>query len=351
VEATAKPSISPPRQSRNLNLDYIFMARLVIIGNGFDIAHGIPSNYHAFRDHIKHENTNLYETLIELGGEDVWGDLEENLAKLDLERIVDAAIAETIEFDRSPKNDRYNYSAARSIENRLNRISESITADLQIELKKWIRFIDNEPIHKTFAAPTDADCIITFNYTSTIERAYDYHPLKTYHIHNKIDSYWEQFECSPSESNEYDYTPIEDVPLVFGHGIEDIQRPANFHIPCADYGYDAQILIQSSYNNACGIFNKSFKDTSRPKMVLKSFLKSIGKIDSILIIGHSLSSVDIEYFKIISDHAQPDATYDITYFGEENRCQTIERSKTFTGEKGTVKIIDLSKPNYLAITP
>ena len=56
---------------------------LYIIGNGFDLMHGVRSRYTDFRDALGRDSDLLYtlETFIHVP--DIWGDFENNLAYLD----------------------------------------------------------------------------------------------------------------------------------------------------------------------------------------------------------------------------------------------------------------------------
>ena len=56
---------------------------LVIIGNGFDKMHGVPSGYYNFRDSMGKRNRLRENLEMYIDSDDVWGNFEENLAKLD----------------------------------------------------------------------------------------------------------------------------------------------------------------------------------------------------------------------------------------------------------------------------
>jgi hypothetical protein len=56
---------------------------LFIIGNGFDLMHGVPSRYHDFRDSIGRRNTIRTTMESYIHTPDIWGDFEHNLAYLD----------------------------------------------------------------------------------------------------------------------------------------------------------------------------------------------------------------------------------------------------------------------------
>lgn len=62
----------------HLKENSINMSRLYIIGNGFDIAHGIPCRYSDFRRYCKEEMPEMYEKLNRYydGGDKLWSDFE-----------------------------------------------------------------------------------------------------------------------------------------------------------------------------------------------------------------------------------------------------------------------------------
>ena len=65
---------------------------LYIIGNGFDIHHGIKSRYSDFRDYLRKIDNSLYDLITEyIPISDDWSDLEQSLADTDSEQIKDYA--------------------------------------------------------------------------------------------------------------------------------------------------------------------------------------------------------------------------------------------------------------------
>ena len=66
--------------------------RLYIIGNGFDIFHGVKSKYSDFKDYVEQNDYDLFEALEEyFNTDELWSDFEETLAYIDTEKIVDDA--------------------------------------------------------------------------------------------------------------------------------------------------------------------------------------------------------------------------------------------------------------------
>lgn len=63
---------------------------LYVIGNGFDIMHGVPSRYYDFKEYLLKRDSKIIEVL-ENNWElkDFWSDFEENLGYFDLESMID----------------------------------------------------------------------------------------------------------------------------------------------------------------------------------------------------------------------------------------------------------------------
>ncbi|ENZ4843438.1 AbiH family protein [Klebsiella pneumoniae] len=61
--------------------------RLYVIGNGFDIRHGLPTRFCCFEAYVKRHNQQLYESISNfVPTEDEWNDLESALGvSLDIE--------------------------------------------------------------------------------------------------------------------------------------------------------------------------------------------------------------------------------------------------------------------------
>ena len=66
---------------------HILMNKLYIIGNGFDLKHGLPSRYSDFAEFCKKINWELYEQLTllfpKISGESLWSNFEKGLGEVD----------------------------------------------------------------------------------------------------------------------------------------------------------------------------------------------------------------------------------------------------------------------------
>lgn len=172
------------------------MANLFIIGNGFDLAHGIKSSYNDFKKYLqsycgnesthgftipsvysKTKDTDDIETariLIKLitiaENGSYWSDLENSLGRIDYYRF----------FERNAI-DEYNKMVAQSLEISIIKI--------RYFFEKWIKTINYSNVEKiqSFYNLIDAekDYFITFNYTSLLEKIYGV--KKVCHIHGRTE--------------------------------------------------------------------------------------------------------------------------------------------------------------------
>ena len=78
--------------------------QLIIVGNGFDVNHGIPSSYAHFKTWLSNTDKELYDFLeryIDVAG-DWWNDFERILSEIDVPKL----IRETPLVEKSPVDPR-----------------------------------------------------------------------------------------------------------------------------------------------------------------------------------------------------------------------------------------------------
>lgn len=62
--------------------------RLYIIGNGFDMRHGLPTGYKHFKSYVEKNDQDLYDAIEEyIPTGDEWNELENALGEIDYELI------------------------------------------------------------------------------------------------------------------------------------------------------------------------------------------------------------------------------------------------------------------------
>ena len=248
------------------------MSKLYLLGNGFDIAHGIKSRYGHFRDFMiaSKEYKDLVIMLEELYGcnvDDLWCDFETALGLINGKTIYDDAVEnagkdEELEREARMQQDIMQWNAYNIRERLGNAFSDWVA---QISLNKVVPFYGIDP----------ADLFLTFNYTETLEKIYKVPETNILHIHG-------------NQSN-----PI------FGHGekkFDDTWPQKN----------EAWVITDEAVDHARNLFEQFIKPVDSIIKEHESYFQGLkGTVEEVVIIGHSLGVVDLPYIRKIQKEATP----------------------------------------------
>lgn len=167
------------------------MAKLYILGNGFDLAHGLKTKYSDFGDWLLKKNFEAYilinfYSIIGVYSEKLegnWGNIENalNLNYEELEKI----------------NDFFSKGSLLSISHQtyfmMSSIFDQIIRVFKDDFREWVEEIEKQinnkksEIKKIFNFSKD-DKFISFNYTSTLQTVYEIADANIRQIHGKISS-------------------------------------------------------------------------------------------------------------------------------------------------------------------
>ena len=273
---------------------------LVIIGNGFDVGHGLPSKFSDFKDWMRKNNASLYETLnryMDISG-DWWNDFEGNLAEFNVPKIVNEAPR-----DSSPRDRKYppslTYPASDYFRSLRKLISDSFV--------EWASSLTCESA-KPFVELPLADLYVSFNYTDTLERLYGIPEEKILYIHGKA---------------------LRGDDIIFGHGKNHFElehdvkekyglyESNDFYVPGTYGDAEYQLTIEISF------FDK-FPYTQLVKY--DSILApAVARATMIWVYGFSFSDVDFQYIEWMVDH-NPNLNWKVSWHNEIDKKQIL---KTF----------------------
>ena len=151
--------------------------QVVIVGNGFDVNHGIPSSYAHFKTWLSNNDKHLYDFLeryIDVAG-DWWNDFEKSLSEIDVPKLIRETPLENRPRDPKLPPD-FSHPASWRLDSVHRAISQKFT--------EWVKTLDSVDIKKKIDLP-EARLFISFNYTDTLERVYGIEENRIVYIHGK----------------------------------------------------------------------------------------------------------------------------------------------------------------------
>ena len=279
---------------------------LYIIGNGFDMAHGLPTGYDKFYYFFKNHNSTAYNTFEEyvLAPTGAWNNFEEAFADIDTSQL----FIDVLEYYPDPSSDDYLKDMG-APKREIERIMSNITDDVQNAFEAWIGktidpvIKDKNPI---FKISNNKSKFINFNYTDTLQKLYGISDENIIHIHGKYG----------------------EDDLIFGHSVDPRDLINDVRTTAEEYIDDNDFITNEICNPIEEYMGKHFKDTNSVISDL-DFKDFCGNAKKIITLGHSLSQVDRPYLKYISEEVvDKSAEWDATAFAMDKDNLAAEKSRS-----------------------
>jgi hypothetical protein len=272
---------------------------LVVIGNGFDIAHGLHTDYKYFLEQLTAEHTAFYEMVCQYISEDaLWATFEEALSYLDDEQLQDDNSCYLLGYG----DDNWRDSAHHDFQYMIGKALD-FASDIPLYFREWIQGINTcvQPIMPSHIVAPD-NLFLSFNYTDTLERVYGIPADHILYIHGKA------LRGDNLILGHHNETLVQDEPEPVFETEEERE------IYYDNYSEDVRVLeareIIKSY------FKETFKDTTAIIEANHQFFSSLFRIQEIYIFGHSLSAIDFDYFLEIKRCTSPTCRWYISYHSE-----------------------------------
>jgi len=314
------------------------MARLYVLGNGFDLHHRLDTRFSDFKNYLKTHNQEMLDTLYRYyfteGDQDLWSDFEHNLANLDKDALLEDLSEYLPDISSDDFSDRDWHSSG--IES--TKYLTMLTTSLRYEFSRFILNAETKVIDKVVLLDVDPSAkFFSFNYTSTLEKHYDILPQNVLHIHgiaNEEDRIVLGHATDPAMfiEQKVNLTPPEGISgkkLEYWHEWMSDQH---------DPQYESLVDDVNSY------FSSSFKNTNRIIKECSEYFNSLCKIKEIYILGHSMSDVDLSYFEKLVASLHPKCHWYVSYHGdeEEQRIACTLDGLNIQPDKFTlIKLVDL----------
>ena len=317
------------------------MKKLYIIGNGFDLHHGLKTSYWDFAQYLKKSNNELYTTLEKYisypaNHNSLWADFETNLANLNMEEI----LSDNIDYLPDIASDEFRDRDLHTFPNIMENFFQLLTEGLFHEFQDFIQLVEYPESASSKIIELDTQGMFyTFNYTNTLERLYGIKREKVFYIHNSA------FYGSGA--------------IILGHGI----NPENFKdktpeppddLEPEDYGewYNKNVPWDYSYDTGKESLQQYFNNTFKPtEKIIKdniSFFESVKDYDEINIYGHSLSQVDMPYFQEIYKHSNKETKWKVSHYnlnGKKHNFENMSKLGVSSNKLDLIELTEIQKNN------
>lgn len=282
------------------------MKVLLIIGNGFDLSHGLHTCYNDFKEYLYETDSVLYDLLKNKMSDFLWSNFEEDLGYLDFSDEISYYYREIEDgFD--------SYSAVNNMVVTLydcRKIMES----MNYFVKKWIKTIDTSKAIKRkrfFDLIKNNECyFLSFNYTDTLEKKYNIR--RVCHIHGNLKG-----------------------KLILGHGEKYIHtKECNIKDYTDNYATFSELIEMQ--NNIDFIHNILKKDVYSLLKKNRKFFEQLKDVEQVYSYGFSYGKVDLPYIKEIINNISNNKNskwffYDYN-IDENKKYKNLVKSCGFNGQ-------------------
>lgn len=299
--------------------------KLYICGNGFDLHHGLKTSYLDYKNYLKNVHPDAiqdFEDIVRVSDDRAvsWSSIEESLG-VDYTKM----LLKYADLDSTYENfEKYMDSSYSFVENELETafrgLTNFITNFTGKFLLEWLNSIDTSKVIPDLEL-TNEDVYLYFNYTDTLEAVYKINKDNILYIHGALDKLRyideqvkeirrEQIkmlseEIGREEANEVwkfveepaYYSLFIRNELKFGAVINKEKEMNKLYHQYSGYS-ELNDFIQPSINVIEEYIDKSTKSLSENYKKLLNFVAT-KNIDTVIIMGHSLLSVDYPYYKEI----------------------------------------------------
>jgi hypothetical protein len=318
------------------------MNSLYIIGNGFDLHHGLDTHYRSFGLYLQERYGDIYDQLLEYFGlphveksdiavDPLWKNFEHSLSLLDVDMVYDAYSGSLANPSAADFRDRdWNTFAID-----MGMVVDSLTTKLIKAFHEFISKIDYSVILENRRLSLEGGAVyLSFNYTDTLEHYYGISEDQIIYIHGKA-----------ADGDE----------IILGHGIdpdsfkeeapqppvglsnEELERWKEYMGDQYDYSFELGKEALRDY------FSSSFKNTQENIDAQADFFGDIKNVTQVFILGHSLSDVDLPYIeKLIASLVQA-PIFTVSYLWDDERISHTQTLRNLGIQERQIHMIKMDE--------
>lgn len=302
---------------------------LIVIGNGFDKMHGVPSGYYDFRDSMRSRNELRENLEFLIDSDDLWGNFEENLARLN-----DSIFYEMLDSELQLYGSYESYKRDGSIADimapaeMLMEPVDVIVSRLPKEFRRWVNSLPAKP------AMTEISNILkpglrylNFNYTEFLESLYGVPHEKITYIHGCRKNAKDILVIGHAEDDDYLAPEPKGIPSYKDPDMRGVFEEASLQIGNHMNWYEDAMT----------------KHTKQIIKEHKDFFECQTDVRAVVTLGHSLSGVDWPYFKeLIKSSGLDNVKWKISFYSDDDLQRIYFFCKEMNIRSDHITLIDLS---------
>ena len=262
---------------------------LYVIGNGFDLMHGVRSDYYSFRNSLGKNNSLRNELETYLTPEDIWADFENALAHFNVgvmssKFLIDNWLYTFEAYDEDAGAAEF-YMAADAAAAPI----QTIARELPRRFRMWVETLtigtEDRPLRSMFRNGK----VLCFNYTEFVEALYGVSERNVCYIHG----------CRRKKKHH----PKDR--LILGHMPGASEESFDFDDDLSGVTKNRYkfAMIEAAQGEALRMISENDKElTKNSKDIIaahKDFFADLNTVENIITIGHSFSRVDWDYYSEI----------------------------------------------------
>ena len=366
-------SLAPRSLQRHFEVGGKQAKHLYVIGNGFDRYHGAESGYMSFRRYLyrqspetvgyfdlyfgprslersfstpvgwfwcmqpyeyRHDKYGLRYPVATWSRSNLWKDFETNLSELNREKVFDMLDMQLPRIDED--NEEFSYAQYYAP---LDEITDAVTScslEMKYHFHRWINTLHYAKGFRKKMLDIDKEAIfLNFNYTLFLESEYGIPPSQICYIHgSRKDKFgslvlghhsddqqaFERWKHKNQNRRRYRHVQKDKKGRYFRNDklaylafFHENDRTGNWRLPIRYYAVEAAEERLGKY------YDTNFKNTRKIIDANMGFFDSLGSVEKITIIGCSLGTVDMDYYKQLRLSVKDDAQWEFSYHSGEDR--------------------------------
>lgn len=302
------------------------MKTLYVIGNGFDIHHGLNTRYQLFADYLAENNEDIYDLLLNyyglpdiksfsLSDEEyaLWSRFEEALAELDYKTVLE----DNRDLIANPASEDFRDRDWHAFQIQMEEVINQLTTRLIDAFNQFILAVDYPEVESCSLLHLDEGSVfLSFNYTETLQRIYGIPDEKICYIHEKAGNETSNLILGHGIDPDSFIEPEEKPPV--GLSEEELREWYDWKANEYDYSF------QSAKDELLRYYTEAFKDTISVIHEHEDFFSNLSGVSKIVVLGHSISDVDMNYFKELKERVSKNVDWIASYYSDWEKQKHLE---------------------------